>query len=48
LKVYDLRREQRFVANPSLPVSQQKSGSTIHKFFENIYTVRVGIAYVLK
>jgi hypothetical protein len=48
LKIYDLSKEDNWVKNPSIPISQQKKDETSNTFFENVYTVRLGLMYTLK
>lgn len=44
-KVYDYIYSQQKVENPSIPVSQQKSGGSNHEFFREAYTVRLGLMW---
>jgi hypothetical protein len=45
LKIYDLRYQRQYVANPNIPRQNQTTGGPAHRFFENAYTVRVGVMY---
>jgi hypothetical protein len=47
-KLYDLKREKVYVANPSIAHRHQHSAETAHEFFEKTYTLRLGVAYLLK
>jgi hypothetical protein len=47
LKVYDLRVDEFQVNNPAIPVEQQISTDYNSIFFENAYTIRLGLAYTI-
>lgn len=46
-KVYDARYIQQRIENPSIPISQADNSNWKHIFFENAYTLRLGISFVL-
>lgn len=48
LKIYDLKVDVTRVMNLSIPREQQESQETENIFFENVYTVRMGVGYKLK
>ena len=43
LKVYDLRGDKATVKNPAIPSRQQTNTSHEHIFFEQAYTIRLGL-----
>jgi hypothetical protein len=45
LKFFDLREEEQKIENPAIPIRYQTNGGLVHPFFENIYTIRFGVAY---
>jgi hypothetical protein len=45
LKIYDFKFVETEVENPNVPYSAQKQESTDHLFFEDVYTIRLGIGY---
>lgn len=47
LKIYDLRRNKTTIKNPHIPVHQQTFNNTRNIFFENAYTIRIGLKYKL-
>jgi hypothetical protein len=47
VNIFNVYRSKRHVDNPILPKEGQTNVGTEHKFFENIYTVRFGVAYTL-
>ncbi len=47
-KLYDLQFEDTRVNNPSLPIRQQSSNEFTDVFFENAYTIRLGVSYVFE
>lgn len=47
LKVYDLREDAERIDNPAIPVRQQANSKTHSIFFENAYTIRLGLLYYL-
>jgi hypothetical protein len=48
LKFYDFRKEQYHVSNPSIPISYQTIDSNNRSiFFENAYTFRLGLSYLI-
>jgi len=47
IKVYDLREEEQKIENPAIPIRQQTNGGLASVFFENVYTIRLGIVYKL-
>ena len=44
-KIYDFRVNEYQVHNPAIPIGQQLSTSYKSIFFENAYTIRLGISY---
>jgi hypothetical protein len=48
VKVYDFRYSKYQVNNPTIPIRQQMVESFDNIFFEGSYTVRFGVAYLLK
>lgn len=47
LKIYDLRWEKTNIKNPSIPIRQQTVKDFDSIFFENAYTIRLGLMYTL-
>lgn len=47
-KLYDLQNEETSDNNPSLPIRQQTSNEFTNTFFEDAYTIRLGVSYVFK
>ncbi len=47
-KLYDLQNQETHVNNPSLPIRQQTSTEFTDIFFEDAYTIRLGVSYVFK
>ncbi|MCD9016825.1 hypothetical protein [Parachryseolinea silvisoli] len=47
VNVFNVYRSKQHVDNPILPKEGQTNAGTEHKFFEDIYTVRFGVAYTL-
>lgn len=47
LKIYDLRWEQTKIENPLIPRHHQITKDFEAKFFEDVYTMRLGIMYVI-
>jgi len=48
LKVYDLQRKDVQNNNPNLPMREQKFNEVTDIFFENVYTIRLGVRYIFK
>ena len=47
LKIYDLRWEKIRVDNPAIPITQQTVTTLDNIFFEDAYTIRLGVMYTL-
>ena len=47
LKIYDLRGEKNKTENPAIPIRQQTTNEYSNIFFENAYTIRLGLMYKL-
>lgn len=47
LKIYDLRGERNQVDNPAIPKRQQTTKDVDNVFFEQAYTIRLGLMYDL-
>lgn len=47
LKIYDLRVENNRVKNPSIPIHQQTKIDYSNHFFENAFTLRLGLMFKL-
>ncbi len=48
LKLYDLQNKETHVNNPSLPIRQQSSSEVTDVFFEQAYTIRLGMSYAFR
>ncbi len=47
-KLYDLQNKETRINNPALPIRQQTSSEFTNVFFEDVYTIRLGVSYVFK
>lgn len=47
-KLYDLQKVTQNIKNPAIPIADQTNGGYTNIFFQNSYTIRLGIAYALK
>jgi hypothetical protein len=47
LKLFDLQMNKTHIRNPAIPIRQQINEYLETKFFENAYTIRLGLAYSL-
>jgi hypothetical protein len=47
VNVFDLYKIKQRVDNPGLSIRSQSNGGTEHTFFQDVYTVRFGVAYTL-
>ncbi|MBX2965961.1 MAG: hypothetical protein KF845_07430 [Cyclobacteriaceae bacterium] len=44
-KVYDYQFERRRIENPHIPPGQRVMKKSYNQFFENVYTIRLGLAF---